>query len=208
MIKLVPQIDNDVVFTLTEKEGQIYTYGGPLYKLYLTNCQTNKLLGPYSMTDLSTNPKRYNLFTINPAVTLDNLAVTADLTLDSDGIYFVRGNITVSAGKTLTIPTTTYIIITSTSQVINAGTITNLANIIVDSSFTTSSTSWISVGTPQLSDGLFLLDFASGYYDYEVKTFDDATSLEIGKLLIRDTAPTQLVSTTYSTNITTSVYHG
>lgn len=194
MINLKRNQNNDVIFTLTEKESN---YSGS-YLMDLTNSQSNVTISGITLEDISLYTARYNEFYIVLSTLLSEFTVTSDITLNADSIYFIASNIIVDEGVTLTIPANTYIIQGSAFDIINDGTIVNEGNIIQDSDITTTVETFTDSGVT------YIFDLLSGYYDYEIKTADGLTTLEIGKILV---GPDTESTTTYSTTDSTYIYN-
>lgn len=208
MIKLFRNRINDIVLTLSEKESQDFVYDGPYYKLNLTNCQTNEEISGIDIYDLSVYYQRYNEFYVSLGTLLTELTITENTALTSNKLYFVDGDITVATGITLTIPNDTYIIQSGSGSIYNDGIITNLGNILPDSSLDTNKIFWCSygLGTPSpIEETTYLFTATPGHYDYEVTNYAGDKVLEIGKLYVESEAVTV---NTYNGTQSTYIYQG
>ncbi len=174
MINLKRNQNNDVIFTLTEKET---TYSGT-YKMKLTNSQSNEVIYDIILSDISTHINRYNEFYIVLSTLHNEFEVTTNTTLEENAMYFISGDIIVEEGVTLTIPVSSYIIKAGDSDIINSGIIINEGNIVEDMSITPQTKTFTEANVT------YIFDLLSGYYEYEITSVDNNTILEIGKILV------------------------
>lgn len=195
MINLKRNQNNDVIFTLSEKET---TYSGT-YKMKLTNCQSNEVIDDIILSDISTHINRYNEFYIVLSTLYNEFVVTTNTTLEENAIYFISGDIIVEEGVTLTIPVSSYIIKAGDSDIINSGIIINEDNIVEDMNVTPQTK------TLTETNVTYIFDLLSGYYEYEITSVDNNTTLEIGKILVGPD-PNSTVST-YTPAENTYIYN-
>lgn len=174
MINLKRNQNNDVIFTLTEKET---TYSGT-YKMKLTNSQSNEVIYDIILSDISTHINRYNEFYIMLSTLHNEFEVTTNTTLEENAMYFISGDIIVEEGVTLRIPVSSYIIKASDSDIINSGIIINEGNIVEDMNITPQTKTFTEANVT------YIFDLLSGYYEYEITSVDNNTTLEIGKILV------------------------
>ena len=195
MINLKRNQNNDVIFTLSEKET---TYSGT-YKMKLTNCQSNEVIDDIILSDISTHINRYNEFYIVLSTLYNEFVVTTNTTLEENAIYFISGDIIVEEGVTLSIPVSSYIIKAGESDIINSGIIINEDNIVEDMNVTPQTK------TLTETNVTYIFDLLSGYYEYEITSVDNNTTLEIGKILVGPD-PNSTVST-YTPAENTYIYN-
>ncbi len=195
MINLKRNQNNDVIFTLSEKET---TYSGT-YKMKLTNCQSNEVINDIILNDISTHTNRYNEFYIVLSTLHNEFVVTTNTTLEENAIYFIAGDIIVKEDVTLTIPESSYIIKACDSEIINSGKINNEDNIIEDINVTPQTKTFTETNVT------YIFDLLSGYYEYEITSVDNNTTLEIGKMLVGPDP--DIPVTTYTPTENTYVYN-
>lgn len=83
MVKMKLEIENDAIFTLTEKETSSNSY----YNLYLYNKLSEKTLGPIEIYDESLFTERYNEFKILPSETVNAIDGAYDVLNSRTNIF-------------------------------------------------------------------------------------------------------------------------
>lgn len=204
MISLIQNTNNKCAVTLNER----LSTAGPLFSLSLTNCQSNEIVSNIEAYDYTTKNGRYNTIYINPVITIDEIVVkdNTTVTLKENAAYFVNNLLDVEHGSTLVLPESSLIMLKEGYIAVIDGTMDNTANVIIDAYATDTKYVTFEIPGEEFTYATFLINFQTGYYDYEFANYPNTKILEIGKLLIQDSVGYD--PTVYQTTEKTYIYNG
>lgn len=174
------QGNNRVILTLDELDD---TEGWPNYILKLKNAQTRALLS-VDIEDVGPRNGRYNEFSITLVSAAAGMSIVADTTLDADTVYFSDGDVYVAAGATLTLPASTWVVMSAGSAKTGSGTVAGASRLISAQSYAPGASWWKSTAGVGQEVTTYLFSPLGTCYDYEAYSSDGTLKLEVGRCTV------------------------